>query len=274
MKKVVFRFDIDTHKCIRDGVPNLLKIGEKYQVGFSFFLNVGKSISFINAAKDVITRNEKPMDVYMMSAKEKLGMIDYLEAALLNPNLILYKESIRKLYNSCSEMGIHGGRNHMTWQKYADTWGRVKLEDEIDWALKMIKKVVPAYVPKGFASPGWTSVPQLDEILAKKGFLYCADYRCKGSKNVVKKGKYLPYLGVNLLGEPGGVAFFEYCRVQGYSSKQIVKIVMDNIERNEVTVLYDHPYYAGIKELKCISKIIELVQEKENIEIVTLEKML
>lgn len=23
-KRFVFRFDIDTHKCIRDGVPNLL----------------------------------------------------------------------------------------------------------------------------------------------------------------------------------------------------------------------------------------------------------
>lgn len=45
-KRFVFRFDIDTHKCIRDGVPNLLAIFKEYNVPCTFFLNTGKSVSF------------------------------------------------------------------------------------------------------------------------------------------------------------------------------------------------------------------------------------
>ena len=43
--KLVCRFDIDTHKCIRDGVPNLLEISEERNVRFTFFLNAGRAIS-------------------------------------------------------------------------------------------------------------------------------------------------------------------------------------------------------------------------------------
>ena len=45
MNKLAFRFDIDTHKCIRDDVPNLLEISEERDVKFTFFLNSGRAIS-------------------------------------------------------------------------------------------------------------------------------------------------------------------------------------------------------------------------------------
>lgn len=54
MKRLVFRFDIDTHKCIRDGVPKLLDIAKEYNLGFSFFLNTGKSISFKESLKEML----------------------------------------------------------------------------------------------------------------------------------------------------------------------------------------------------------------------------
>lgn len=37
MNRLVFRFDVDTHKCIRDGVPNLLEISDEMDVPFTFF---------------------------------------------------------------------------------------------------------------------------------------------------------------------------------------------------------------------------------------------
>lgn len=277
MKRIVFRFDVDTHKCIRDGVPNLLRLGETYQTGFSFFLNAGKAVSLTDSVRDIISRGGVKSDseeVLMMSARQKLGTADYVKAAFLNPDIACYKTSVRKLYHSRSEMGIHGGRNHMIWHKHADQWTRERLESEIDWALAKIRNIIPEYKPKGFASPGWTGSPMLEEVLARKGFLYCADYRCRKHKNVRKEGRYLPYLGVNLLGEPGGVAFFEHCRMRGLSSKQIIQFVMDSIRSNEVTVVYDHPYYAGIRELNCIGKIIEMVTKSEDMEIVTLEKLI
>lgn len=48
---------------------------------------------------------------------------------------------------------------------------------------------------------------------------------------------------------------------------------MEFTNKYDTVILYDHPYYAGVKELDCISKIIESLQEK-NIAICTLESLL
>lgn len=274
MKKLVFRFDIDTHKCIRDGVPNLLALAKEFQSGFSFFLNPGKAVSITESLKETIFRTKRDKQAECMSAMQKLGLADYAAAAVINPRLTKYKSIIRNLHDSCSELGIHGGRNHALWHKHAGEWEEPRVRNEISWALKKMRDVIPEYQPKGFASPGWTSPVQLEKVLADFGFLYCADFRCGGGQNVLRKGKRLPYIGVNLLGEPQGVAFFESCRVKGCQEQDILDMVLRSIDRNEVTVIYDHPYYAGIKELACIRKIMEQVKERKDAEIVTLEKLL
>lgn len=274
MKKIVFRFDIDTHKCIRDGVPNLLKLSRKYNVPFTFFLNTGKSISLGDSMRSLLkTDNTNHNKGEMMSAMQKLGIVDYIYAAIVNPSIICYKRQICELLNSNCEIGIHGGRNHAKWQNYALEWEQTKLTDEIDYAIDNIKKIKSDYTLKGFASPAWVHPDTLDKVLKKKGFLYCADYHGIGLNPVIINDKNKT-VGVNLLGEPGGVAFFENCRVKQYSTEQIINYVMEFIERHEVTVLYDHPYYAGVKEIDCISQIIEKIQIRKDINICTLEQLL
>lgn len=276
MKKLVFRFDIDTHKCIRDGVPRLLDIAEQYHIGFTFFLNVGRAISLRDSIGSLMEGKRAVVSeqIQMMSALEKLGGIDYVQAALFNPQLICYTKQVGRLLKSDCEVGIHGGKNHALWHKYAADWGIDKLEYEIKWALMKLKKQGGMnFLPKGFASPGWTSPPALEEVLSKCGFKYCADYKCKNEERVIKKGKFLNYVGVNLLGEPGGVAFFENCRVKGYSTDRILEMVFEYINQHDITVVYDHPYYAGIRETECIRQIIESVQKMEGIEICTLEEL-
>ena len=61
-EKMVFRFDIDTHKCIRDGVPNLLELFDKYNVPFGFFLNTGKSISLKESIKSMASNNKEGIE--------------------------------------------------------------------------------------------------------------------------------------------------------------------------------------------------------------------
>lgn len=45
MSYVVFRFDIDSHVCMKQGVPMLLDISKKHDVQFTFFLNAGRAVS-------------------------------------------------------------------------------------------------------------------------------------------------------------------------------------------------------------------------------------
>jgi len=85
--------------------------------------------------------------------------------------------------------------------------------------------------------------------------------------------KELPYIGVNLSGEPSGIAFFENCRVKGMDTSGITNLIAENFKKCEISVLYDHPYYAGIKELDLIREIIHFAKE-EGIKIVRLDELL
>lgn len=273
MKKLVFRFDIDTHKCIRDGVPRLLAVANEYEVPFTFFLNCGKSISFINSLKSLVfgTNREDSEKPEMMSAMQKLGMKDYLVAAFINPNISNYKAQIKQLLDSGCEIGLHGGRNHAIWGNKTE-WSEESVRQETVWALARVRKINPEFTPRGFASPEWNGPDFLPEILKEEGFTYYGDFRCVGQEPIKLDG-ILPIIGVNLLGEPGGVAFFENCRVRGLNDREIVRTIMDSFEKLDTVVLYDHPYYAGLNETGCIIKIIESAKSK-GIQICKLEELI
>lgn len=276
--KLIFRFDIDTHKCIREGVPKLLNLSNEVGVPFTFFLNLGRAISFVDSVKDMLKPSSNDYEttnkIMMMSAREKLGNKDYLVAAICNPRIGAYKKEIRELCNSRCEVGIHGGKNHALWYKYAKTWDKTRIESEVDWAVNCIKKIDRKFEPTGFASPGWSEPSLLLSVLKSRGFSYSADLRSnnQGEKELIKED-IIPRVGVNLLGEPGGVAFFENRRVLGWTTQHIVDYVLDEVKKNQICVIYDHPYYAGIKELETIKEIIVNAYE-DGIEICNLKDLL
>lgn len=57
------------------------------------------------------------------------------------------------------------------------------------------------------------------------------------------------------------------------TTDEIVAQVKDGINLNEITILYDHPYYAGTRELYTIRRIITELLEM-GVEISTLEELL
>ena len=274
MKRLVFRFDVDTHKCIRDGVPRLLEISNKYDVPFTFFLNMGKSISIKDSLKNLLSQNKEEISnkiPQMMSAFQKLGMKDYLIAAVINPNISNYKIQIEQLLGSKCEVGLHGGRNHATWANTVE-WSEEDIKDELQWALGKLKDIDADYKIKGFASPEWKSKEGLSEILKELGFVYCGDMRCLGEEPINRNDELLK-IGVNLLGEPGGVAFFENCRVKGMTDDEIIEMVLSCFSELDTVVLYDHPYYAGIREIECIARLIEKAKNA-GIQICKLEELM
>lgn len=116
VRRLAFRFDIDTHKCIRDGVPKLLDISRQYDVPFTFFLNAGKAVSILDSLKKLYSKKSSSIEQYeMMSAMQKLGKIDYMIAAFTNPKISDYKSQIKRLLISGCEVGLHGGKNHSLW---------------------------------------------------------------------------------------------------------------------------------------------------------------
>ena len=87
-KKIAIRFDIDTVKCIKFGVPKLVSISKKHNVKFTFFMNFGKSVN----RKIIFQRKNNS---YLISSTKlptliKLGVINYLLTILENPKLNKY----------------------------------------------------------------------------------------------------------------------------------------------------------------------------------------
>lgn len=273
MAKVAIRFDIDSHKCIRDGVPRLLELSNKHGVPFTFYLNAGRAISIQDTVKTMLKSKNNDENYTMLSAREKLGTFDYIYAALINPKMTQYKENIVAINSSICELGIHGGLNHSHWYMSADVWNSGKIEKELSTAIKRIRKIIPEYEIKGFAAPGFVTSEKVEQMVAKLGFRYSTDWHENGIKDIVSYENGLYSIGVNVCGEPGGIAFWEYAAASGWDDEKTLTEFMSIVEDNDKVLVFDHPYFAAMNKLELIDKTINKLIENGH-EIVTVEKMI
>lgn len=192
-----------------------------------------------------------------------MGLKDYLIAALLNPNLSRYREQIQVITSHGHELGLHGGANHADWHREADTWDMEKILQQLEIGIKALENLVPDYQPLGFASPGWTCSETVWQALSIKGFQYAADIHTDQPVQEIAKNGGIRIVPTNILGEPGGVAYFEHCRAKGMGDDSIIEDFFHKLEeRDNLAVVYDHPYYAGCKELPLLDRIIAMLLEQ------------
>lgn len=275
MTTLSFRFDIDTHLCIKKGVPQLLDLSEKEDVPFTFFLNTGRAVDFTGSLKKIVGRyggggssvNDTVSSIAPhLSAFQKLGFFEYIYAAIINPVNIKYKNQIIRIYNSKCELGIHGGKNHSKWMDEAAGWGYEDFLFEIGYALENIRGILPDYKQCGFISPGFVNNENLFHVLKVLNFKYCSDNH--GDK-IHENSFNFPNLLTNISGEPGGIAYFEYCRAKKMSDDEIVCDFFSRLKENCHNIVYDHPYFVGLQELSLLQKIIRGVKE-QNIKIIAM----
>lgn len=269
MKWFAFRFDIDTPKCLEQGVPPLVNLAERLGVRFTFFLHVGRSISLVHS----LGRKRKGPGLpsaASLSALQKLGAAQYVRTALLNPLIAASALDQVKRLAQTQELGLHGGRNHELWHHGASTWSTTRLQEEIEWSLGWLKS--HGLSVKGFSSPGWTEHQDLPHLLENFGFQYRADRHGRDESWGRKEGQ-LVNLATNLTGEPGGVAYIEHLRALGKTDSEIVADLRERLRvANDYAVAYDHPYFAGLREITLLEKIIGVVKD-EGFQIVTLGEM-
>lgn len=258
-KTLSIRFDVDTHICLSEGVPRLLELARETGVKFTFYINMGVAISRIESVKALLNKNRQTGPVVTsLSARAKLGSLQYLNVALFNPSVGLSHLSvIQAAAEQGHEVGLHGGRNHDLWARYASTWEEEKVSDEIDWGLHSLKKA--GVTPTGFSSPGWTTPIKCLEVLKRFNFKYLADEHGAHKLSPDQKSK----LNINsiytaMAGEPGGVGFLEWCRASGLNDLELFEEFEKRLHTSgDHAVMYDHPYYSGRKEIPALRTCIE-----------------
>lgn len=271
MAKVAFRFDIDSHKCIRDGVPILLGLADRYGIRFTFYVNVGKAISRMDTIRSLL-QNKEGESVKMLSARQKLGTKDYCYAAILNPALDRWREHIRAIACSGCELGMHGGMNHSHWYAHAGSWSYEQVKKDLEAALVKMQKVIPDYVPQGFAAPGFVTTDVIGQVLQDMGFQYSSNWHENGAARIRRKTKGIPDVGVNLCGEPGGVAFFEYAAASEWTDSQTAEAFMDTVKAHDEVVVFDHPYFCALQKAQLLEKLIGALL-KEGHQIVPMKEL-
>jgi len=261
------RFDVDTHRCVREGMPALARLGRDLGAPFTFFVNMGRAVSratFIRRALGIRGARGREQVAAKLSARSKLGTGGYLYAALANPPVGSGAANVvREAATLGHEIGLHGGRNHAVWQDQASGWTRTRVEAEIDAVLPELKALLDGTAPAGFASPGWSTHPELPAVLAERGFAYLADLHgpTPGSPHDEANAGPLQNVRTQLTGEPGGVAYLEHLRALGLTDAALEERFLRDLERSgDHAVVYDHPYFAGISELALVSRMVELAR--------------
>jgi len=172
---------------------------------------------------------------------------------------------VRRILDGGHEVGLHGGRNHATWQRNACHWSRERVAAEVAWGKRRLEAAAGRDVTS-FASPGWTSPDALAEILASDGFAVIADARepCGVPGVLHTPSGSIASVPNTLAGEPGGVGYLENRRAAGLTDDAVLT-EFDSLlaEERPYLCLYDHPFYAGRHAVALFERMLERILARE-----------
>lgn len=270
-RHLVFRFDVDTHRCLTRGTPALRALADELDVRFTFFVNMGRAVSrrsTVLAACKRPFRNQSGEHVQHLSSLRKLGIVDTIRVVAANPKVgAAQHDELRRLRDAGHELGLHGGRNHRQWQDSANRWDQATVSAELAWGLNALGHVIDA--PVGFASPTWQQPDNFAGLARAAGIAYLADEHGHNTDGVAMT-KGIRSVATNILGEPGGVGFLEWHRARASDDQIIMRDFCSRLEQiTDIAVMYDHPFWAGIDDLAMTAKLLRAAQS-QGIEVVTL----
>ena len=268
------RFDVDTHRCIREGVPRLLHLLASESAPVTFFVNMGRAVDHRATLARWLRKTARDAGTPRISARRKLGAGGYLTAALLNPRVGAGANAmVRRIEDEGHEVGLHGGLNHATWQIGAERWSEARFRAEIAGGLRLMDTAGVSR-PTGFASPGWQGPARLWPVLEAAGFQYVADaHGLDESLGPAPGSESLLRVPTALTGEPDGVAYLEHRRAIGESTAEILDHFEACLEAaGDFVVAYDHPYHAGLHEIETLRQMI-IIARSAGFRIATLAEL-
>lgn len=275
MRTLVLRFDIDTYRCLSEGVPNLLELARDEGVKFTFFSNMGRSVSRPALLKKALRGHKAAGTVRTapkLPAAVKLGRSHLLHTLLVNPLVGASRpEILRRVLDEGHDLGLHGGTNHGAWQHGFRHWTARRIEQEIAAGKSIFERLL-GQTPRLFSSPGWQGSDILNTVLATNGFMGSAD-RHGPDENEVECQEDFCTLPTNLVAEPGGVAYFESLAAQGFDSAGIASQFESTLAgERRIYVLYDHPCYAGVTALDAVRSVVRCAK-KNGVEVTTMHTL-
>lgn len=264
-----FRFDIDSHVCMDIGVPRLAELADELDVRFTFFALMGRAAVRHRRSRSRATDRR---DVTTLSAPARFGLRRTAEIALLNPLVGSRRgKLLGDLAEQGHEIGLHGGHNHRLWVDDSPRWTPEKLRGEIAWGTEQLRAA--GVEPYGFASPGAVSPRSLPVALEELGYTYFSDRLAENEVGLTRSKGGLISVPVSILGDPGAVGYLEWARARGLNDLDLETDFTRRLDvGGDAVVAYDHPGWAGVRDLTRVRVLVELARDK-GFEIATIRQM-
>ena len=266
---LALRFDVDSVRCIEDGIPSLSAVARKHGVLFTYFVNMGYSFNWTHTFRHAVRKRLNPPSPdpskpvgRPLSALEKLGIGGILKTMFLNPKLgDWYRDTFDQLFHEGHELALHGGTDHAIWQRSLH-----------ELSEKEIRRLfLPAYEkfssrygkPAGFAAPGFVYNDTVLDLLDEFGFEYSSDmlgeepFRTATGEGRVCDHYQVP---VNVIGT-AHVPIIEEMLSAGTKRSAIVKRCVEEIRSRRFSLLYGHPFVEGVHS-DILDRVIAEVQEE------------
>ncbi|WP_428397771.1 polysaccharide deacetylase family protein [Marinobacter salarius] len=262
---ITIRFDIDTITCLERGVPELLDIAKKEGIQFTFFVNMGRAVSYAPVVKRYLSRRNhsgiQEEKAAHFSPLQKLGIRDWMRTVILNPRVGKSRpDLLKRIVAEGHDLGLHGGRNHGLWHHDSRSWTLSEILAELDWGLNaMISCGLPR--PKMFASPGFTHPKALNAALEQKGFTVVADEHLIGAAlfSPTQETTGLPLrANTGIVAEPGGVGFFENWYAKQKTRSEMLSLLQKLKSESANYMCYDHPAFSASEGRSLLLQFIHL----------------
>jgi len=236
---------VDGYYGLVKGVPNLLKLFDRYNIKVTFFINMGREANIFQLLRyrknSQISEGDKK--VFSRYSKKEI-----LEMMLLNRALGgKHKKLLREIAKRGHEVNPHCW-SHLLWSKNFDGINH----------LKEIQKMKKSYFeifrenPKGFAPPTWKFNDKVIGILKREGFEYLAVNDCF-SKVCRRKGlNVIPLsFGKNV----------EELENEGKTRDEILELYRKELKKKYVN-LYFHADYEGLAGIGMFEEILKMIGNK------------
>jgi peptidoglycan/xylan/chitin deacetylase (PgdA/CDA1 family) len=175
-KTIGIAVHVDTYEGMKNGVPALLALFEKYGVHASFFVPMGKDHTGWTI-KRVFTRKGFLKKAGRIGVVSTYGVKTLMHGLLLPGPEIAKKnqELLRRIVDEGHELGIHG-YDHVYWHDHIKGFDRKRTEKEIDKLLNVYRELTGVDT-RSFAAPGWMINPYVLRCFQEKGLAYSSDTR-------------------------------------------------------------------------------------------------
>ena len=256
MQYIGLRIDVDTLRGTRKGVPNLVRLLEKYGIKATFFFSVGPD----NMGRH-LWRLLRPSFLNKMLRTKAASLYgwDILLRGTIWPGPVIGKYCSGQIFQAANgghETGLHAWDHHR-WQKTIDRMDETAAYNEIRKGYDLLKKILKKN-PECFAAPAWRVTPEALHALARFPFRFESDCRGHSIFNPLLYNGGACHIQVPTTMPTYDELIGKKCTAQTFN-----KYLLTRVRQGELNVLTIHAESEGISNLELFEAFLNRSKQQE-----------